>query len=595
MSERQSRHAEHPDRHAQVQWYGERLVFEAVHVVDLDLANPTRQVLHAGPLLRQNDPLKRSWKELWVILFDNYLVMTKPKGKGNDIRYVVWKPPVRLEFLQLSSNTIRPVQRSNTFSRMMRSGRDSTDGLSSLEHILDSITPNSSSGSSANGANYYPLSFYCHGKHGGSYTLYASTLDERNDWRRRFREAIAARKATQAEEGVFRVETITSEIASTQDAPAHQPGLVTGRISCTLPFTSRDGRNLVAIGSEDGVWIGLPDQPESIQRVISLKFVHQIAFLEEHGFFVLLADKILYAIHIESIVHTQGEDAGNPAYGLRKLSGQERHVHFFSVGRQAGRTLVVWKHKKGLDSVFRVLEVQPPSAGLDRFKVYKDFFVPSDSHDLLFLKTKVCILCPRGFEIMDLSDFSSATIPEDEDLRRLGKRPLTAKPLAMFRIREDEFLLCYDEYGLYVDKRGAPSRSPPIIEWEGTASHAAWHPPYVVLFTPAFIEVRHVESGRLAQVINGLDVRCLWDGRGVLCPEEFDDPRTPRIHAVLDDSEMSSAYSVGAHSRGWSRSGSPPKRQHVVVLAPTERLVVPGTRYSPSLLSVADTLPPYVP
>ncbi|TFK84447.1 CNH-domain-containing protein [Polyporus arcularius HHB13444] len=526
------------------------------------------------------------------------VVMTKPKGKGRDVKYVVWKPPVRLEFLQLSSNTIRPVQRSNTFSRMMRSGRDSIDALSSLEQILDSITPNIS-GSTASSAYYHPLSFYCHGKHGGSYTLYSSTLDERNEWRRKLRDAVAARKNAQAEEGVFRVETITSEIASSQDAPAHQPGLVTGRISCTLPFTSRDGRNLVAIGSEDGVWIGMPDQPESIQRVISLKFVTQIAFLEEHGFFILLADKTLYAIHIESVVHTQGEDTGQPAFGLRKLSGQERHVHFFSAGRQAGRTLVVWKHKKGLDSVFRQLEVLPPSAGLDRFKVYKDFFVPSDSHDLLFLKTKVCILCPRGFEIMDLSDFSSATIPEDEDLRRLGKRPLTSKPLAMFRIREDEFLLCYDEYGLYVDKRGAPSRSPPIIEWEGTASHAAWHPPYVVLFTPAFIEVRHVESGRLAQVINGLDVRCLWDGRGVVRPEgfdDFDDPRTPRIHAVLDDSEMSS-YTMAAHARSRSRSqsSSPPKRQHVVVLTPTERLVVPGTRYSPSLLSVADTLPPYVP
>ena len=152
---------------------------------------------------------------------------------------------------------------------------------------------------------------------------------------------------------------------------------------------------------------------------------------------------------------------------------------------------------------------------------------------------------------------------------------------------------------MYVDKRGVPSRSPPIIEWEGVATHAAWHPPYVVLFTPAFIEVRHVESGRLAQVINGLDIRCLWDGRGVVRPEgfdDFDDPRTPRIHAVLDDSEMSS-YSVGSHAHARSRSQTRglPKRQHVVVLMPTERLVVPGTRYSPSLLSVADTLPPYVP
>ena len=31
-----------------------------------------------------------------------------------------------------------------------------------------------------------------------------------------------------------------------------------------------------------------------MQRVISLRFVTQIAFLEEYGFFILLADKVLY-------------------------------------------------------------------------------------------------------------------------------------------------------------------------------------------------------------------------------------------------------------------------------------------------------------
>ena len=148
------------------------------------------------------------------------------------------------------------------------------------------------------------------------------------------------------------------------------------------------------------------------------------------------------------------------------------------------------------------------------------------------------------------------------------------------------------EYGMYVDKRGAPSRTPPTIEWEGVARHAAWHAPYVLLFCTAFIEVRHVESGRLAQVISGQDNSCLWDGRGVVHhegPDAFDDPRTPRIHAVLDDPGTSMSMAARAHSH------SPPRRQCVVVLAPTERLVVPGTRYSPSLLSVADTLPPYVP
>ena len=165
--------------------------------------------------------------------------------------------------------------------------------------------------------------------------------------------------------------------------------------------------------------------------------------------------------------------------------------------------------------------------------------------------------------------------------------------MGMFRSSENEFLLCYDEFGLYVDRHGDPSRQAGTIEWEGTAERVAWHPPYVLLFDSRFIEVRHVETGRLAQIIPGNDIRCIWDGRGLIRPDgfdDFDDPRTPRVHAVLDDSEMSSSFATDQpHSR------SPPKRQHVVVLAPTERLIVPGTRYSPSLLSVADTLPVYVP
>ena len=79
-------------------------------------------------------------------------------------------------------------------------------------------------------------------------------------------------------------------------------------------------------------------------------------------------------------------------------------------------------------------------------------------------------------------------------------------------------------------------------------------------------------------------------GRGLVrgdVVDAFDDPKTPRIHAVMDDSEISSFAATKAHGSA--------RRQHAVALVPTERLVVPGTRYSPSLLSVADTLPPYVP
>ena len=145
--------------------------------------------------------------------------------------WVVPLKPARIEFLRLSSDTVRPMQRSNTLSRMMRSGRDSPDPFSSLGQILDSITPSSS------GTNHYPLSFLCLGKHGGSYNLYASTIEERDAWQRKLKEAIAACRAAQAESSVFRFETITADTAGSQDAPAHRLGLVTGRITCSLPFS----------------------------------------------------------------------------------------------------------------------------------------------------------------------------------------------------------------------------------------------------------------------------------------------------------------------------------------------------------------------
>lgn len=35
----------------------------------------------------------------------------------------------------------------------------------------------------------------------------------------------------------------------------------------------------------------------------------------------------------------------------------------------------------------------------------QDFFLPSESFDLIFLKAKIAILCTKGFEIMDLAEY----------------------------------------------------------------------------------------------------------------------------------------------------------------------------------------------
>lgn len=78
------------------------------------------------------------------------------------------------------------------------------------------------------------------------------------------------------------------------------------------------------------------------------------------------------------------------------------------------------------------------------------------------------------------------------------------------------------------------------VEWEGKADRVASHPPHILLFDPRFIEVRHVRTGRLVQIIPGKDMRCIWDGRGAILSQLIhksasDDvvSERPRVHGVM--------------------------------------------------------------
>jgi RHO1 GDP-GTP exchange protein 1/2 len=131
-----------------------------------------------------------------------------------------------------------------------------------------------------------------------------------------------------------------------------------------------------------------------------------------------------------------------------------------------------------------------------------------------------------------------------------------------------------------VDNNGKPKRATGIVEWEGTAVRVAMHTPYILLFDTHFIEIRHIETGHLVQIIPGNDVRCVWDGRidggtAVDYPEgqDLNMVQEPRIHAVMNVPELSTL----------------PRRpgryfiQHVFELFPTIPLYLPGSLASPSV------------
>jgi RHO1 GDP-GTP exchange protein 1/2 len=66
----------------------------------------------------------------------------------------------------------------------------------------------------------------------------------------------------------------------------------------------------------------------------------------------------------------------------------------------------------------------------------------------------------------------------------------------------------------------------------------AFHPPYILLFSSTWIEIWHVEDGKLVQVMPGKDMLCSWDGRGVVDSLQTNaDLEWLNVHAIRNASQ----------------------------------------------------------
>jgi hypothetical protein len=84
------------------------------------------------------------------------------------------------------------------------------------------------------------------------------------------------------------------------------------------------------------------------------------------------------------------------------------------------------------------------------------------------------------------------------------------------------------DFAFYVNKNGWRSRKDFMVHWEGSPTGfgesiidstsegvtlmtlVALHYPYVLAFEPTFVEIRHVETGFMSQVIQGNNLRLLF-------------------------------------------------------------------------------------
>ena len=310
-----------------------------------------------------------------------------------------------------------------------------------------------------------------------------------------------------------------------------KPGPVCrAQVNCATSFFQPYGKKMVAVGTDYGVYVSDYDNARGWSRAIAATNVTQVAVLEDFSIFLIISDKSLIAYQLDSVCNAGGINASESSRRApQRLSGN-RDVGFFATGRMKDRALVFYKKRDGISSTFKVLEpVYQKSAtstrsrfGLPRkgttdfFRDFDDFYIPSETFAINLFQTSLAVSTARGIEVLTLDKKVPFSIPDLKPpaVASIAARIQGLKPLGMFRLSDNEFLLVFEEVGIYVDKHGDVSRAV-VMEFVGRAKQACLHAgTYLVLVDvgAGFVEVRNAVNGRLRQVVSGRDVKLLDDG-----------------------------------------------------------------------------------
>ncbi|KAG1464004.1 hypothetical protein G6F56_005169 [Rhizopus delemar] len=500
----------------------DRLVNKHISNMDLDLLSKDRQIIMKGTWKKSSGSES---SDVVVYLLDHCLLILKPKQ--NEEKYKLYRRPIPLNLLSVSFPD--QTKRASTIITLGRPSNASSAGSIESSQSHSSIVSTAASVIHQNKSGF-PVSFVHRAKQSsGPMTLYAPSSAVRKQWSEKIE---AQRKVLVEKHKVFNVKPINQSFFS------------------NFNKVNYDGKSFV-LGGDQGVYLKKEgDKGDGLTRILSMDKVSQIDILEQSNLILVLADKILYTYSLDTLLPTEvGMKRG------RKLSS---HVSFFKVGKiwdkspaamaseeekdkinGVERTLVCFVRHSAMTSTIRALEPyentesKKKHKNLNRLirgnnealKVYKDLYIPGEASSIQFFKNIICVGSARGFQMVNLSsaEVQSVLDPSDENNNHLLSQHEYIKPISMFRHKNGNILLCYNELAFYIDKKGKRVQEDWCISWEGHPTAFCFKFPYVVAFTTNFIEVRHIDSGDLYQVILGNNIRCLR-------PDSTD-----AIHGVMDD------------------------------------------------------------
>lgn len=442
----------------------EQLKFRPGEKVDLKLTEESRELVFKSQL--KKSPTEQA--DITAFLFDHAVLLVRVKQVGKTEELKAYRRPIPLELLSIKEmDEVIPQ-------------------AGAVKRSSSSLLPALRAGETKKGEGW-PITFRHLGKNGYELTLYAANQSARQKWLE-FIDTAQQRLRSRAD--FLNTTVISCGYFSGQN-----------KVNCVAPF---DGGRKLIYGTDLGVYVSdrkSKDKEAPPKRVIDIQNVTQVDVLEEYQLLLVLSNRSLYSYQLNAL------DPNEPISSKRGKKIQS-HCNFFKTGICLGRHLVCCVKSSALSTTIKVYEPNDAmsrtkkqkglskmfNAGQDELRPFKEFYIPIESSSVHFLKSKLCVACARGFEVVSLETLETQSLLDQADTSLdFVARKENVKPIHIERLN-GEFLLNYSEFSFFVNRNGWRARPEWRLDWEGTPQAFALSYPWILAFEPNFIELRHIDN-----------------------------------------------------------------------------------------------------
>lgn len=326
-------------------------------------------------------------------------------------------------------------------------------------------------------------------------------------------------------------------------------------------------KNFIALATPSGVYIGYEDKVDSYQRVIGLRGIESVIVLSQFSLLIILCECQLYGYDLEELCPSSSKGPKRK-FGRIRLSSSSEKVTYFKVGSTVGKGAIITYVSNRVFQKSVVQFYEPLNVNV-RIQAYEDkarvkkpkrevwmrealpsinlatsgnaqilFPFPSSRHVAIIEENTLRVLDPtnqnrvltlpkfriskQAFDNREQAKHYQINIHNMNDIINSGK----VKPIELFTTKSGEYVLIYDEFGLYINEKGIPLKNANIIKWNHNIISATIDGNHLILFSSNFIEIRNKFNGMLLQILNqNKDLRlisqnCLKD-EPILCVERF--------------------------------------------------------------------------